>query len=56
VQHYVIKFAAEFSGSDLFGTTVSTTVAAVMTAVFTVAGTWLAARRLRSLSVAGETS
>ncbi|BCJ74727.1 hypothetical protein CS0771_42710 [Catellatospora sp. IY07-71] len=56
VQHYVIRFAAELSGSEWFRTTVSTTVAAVMTVVVTVAGTWLAARRLRSFSVAGETS
>lgn len=56
VQHYVIRFAQELSGSGLFTTTVSTVVAAVMTVVITVAGTWLAARRLRSFSVAGETS
>ncbi|WP_155373543.1 ABC transporter permease subunit [Catellatospora vulcania] len=56
VQHFVIKFAAEVSGSSLFATTVSTAVAAVMTVVFTVVGTWLATQRLRSFSVAGETS
>ncbi|GAA1387311.1 MULTISPECIES: ABC transporter permease [Catellatospora] len=56
VQHFVIKFAAELSGSQLFTTTVSTAVAAVMTVVFTVLGTWLATQRLRSFSVAGETS
>lgn len=56
VQHFVIKFAAELSGSPLFTTTVSTAVAAVMTVVFTVVGTWLATQRLRSFSVAGETS
>ncbi|MEU8003761.1 ABC transporter permease subunit [Catellatospora sp. NPDC049111] len=56
VQHYVIEFASALSGSTLFPSTVSTTVAAVMTVVFTVLGTWLATQRLRAFSVAGETS
>lgn len=56
VQHYVIEFASALSGSALFPSTVSTAVAAVMTVVFTVLGTWLATQRLRVFSVAGETS
>ncbi|GHJ44021.1 hypothetical protein Cs7R123_13630 [Catellatospora sp. TT07R-123] len=56
VQHYVIAIAHEISGSALISTTISVTVAAVMSAVITVAGTWLAVQRLRSFSVAGETS
>jgi ABC-2 type transport system permease protein len=56
VQHYVIEFASALSGSTLFPSTVSTTVAAAMTVVFTVLGTWLATQRLRAFSVAGETS
>ncbi|WP_144119217.1 ABC transporter permease [Catellatospora sichuanensis] len=56
VQHYVIQFAAELSGTTLFGTTVSTGVAAVMAVLITAVGTWLATQRLRSFSVAGETS
>ncbi|MEV4417507.1 ABC transporter permease [Catellatospora sp. NPDC049609] len=56
VQHYVVRFATDLSGSAWFETTVSMAVAAVMTVVVTIAGTWLAARRLRSFSVAGETS
>ncbi|MBV1853818.1 ABC transporter permease [Catellatospora tritici] len=56
VQHYVIAIAQKISGSTLIGTTISATVAAVMSAVITVAGTWLAVQRLRSFSVAGETS
>ncbi|MDI1461636.1 ABC transporter permease [Catellatospora sp. KI3] len=56
VQHYVIAIAQKISGSDLIGTTISATVAAVMSVVITVAGTWLAVQRLRSFSVAGETS
>lgn len=56
VQHYVIEFASRLSGSSLFTSTVSTSVAAVMTVVFTVVGTWLATQRLRVFSVAGETS
>ncbi|GAA2360462.1 hypothetical protein Cme02nite_37630 [Catellatospora methionotrophica] len=56
VQHYVIEFASELSGSTLFTATVSLGVAAAMAVVLTVAGTWLATQRLRSFSVAGETS
>jgi ABC-2 type transport system permease protein len=56
VQHYVIRFAQELSGSTLFDTTIGVTVAVVMTVLLTVAGGWLATRRLRSFSVTGETS
>ncbi|MEV0459980.1 ABC transporter permease [Catellatospora methionotrophica] len=56
VQHYVLEFASELSGSTLFTATVSLGVAAAMAVVLTVAGTWLATQRLRSFSVAGETS
>jgi ABC-2 type transport system permease protein len=56
IQHYVIALADRLAPTDLLGTTVSVSVAAVMTALIIVAATFLAIDRLRSFSVAGETS
>jgi ABC-2 type transport system permease protein len=56
IQQYVISLAHLWSGSDLIKGTVSITVAFIMSAVFTAVGFYFATDRLRSFSVAGETS
>jgi ABC-2 type transport system permease protein len=56
IEQYAITAAAGGSGNMYFHGTVSLTLAAVMTAVWLVAGTVLAVDRLRSFSIAGETS
>jgi ABC-2 type transport system permease protein len=56
IQQYVIALADRMAPTPLLSTTVSVPVAAVMTAVFVVGFAWLATSRLRSFSVAGETS
>lgn len=56
IQQYVVALADRVSGSYLLTSTVSIPVALSMAAVFTVGGTLLAIDRLRSFSVAGETS
>ncbi|MBM0236493.1 ABC transporter permease [Micromonospora sp. ATA32] len=56
IQQYVIALADRLAPTELLGTTVSVTVAAVMTALVSVGFTVLAVDRLRSYSVAGETS
>jgi ABC-2 type transport system permease protein len=56
VQKYVVEFAGVVSGSPLLHGTVSLPVSIVMSAVFTVGGLLVAIDRLRSFSLAGETS
>ncbi|MTK00918.1 ABC transporter permease subunit [Micromonospora sp. CP22] len=56
IQHYVIALADRLAPTDLLGTTVTAPVAAVMTTLIIVGATLLAIDRLRSFSVAGETS
>ncbi|GHJ14729.1 MULTISPECIES: ABC transporter permease [unclassified Micromonospora] len=56
VQQWVIALADRIAPTALLGTTVSVPVAAVLTALVTVGFTALAVDRLRSFSVAGETS
>ncbi|GIJ80912.1 ABC-2 type transport system permease protein [Micromonospora phaseoli] len=56
IQHYVIALADQLAPTDLLSTTVSVSVAVVMTVLISVAATFLAIDRLRSFSVAGETS
>jgi ABC-2 type transport system permease protein len=56
VQHYVVALADRMASSPLLETTVSVPVAIGMTLVLTVGFTVLAVERLRSFSVAGETS
>jgi len=56
VQHYVLAVAHRLAATDLLTSYVSVPVALVMAALFTVGGTVLAIDRLRSFSVAGETS
>lgn len=56
IQQYVISLADRMAASSLLESTVSVPVALVMTAVLTVGFTLLAIERLRSFSVAGETS
>ncbi|MFV2099983.1 ABC transporter permease subunit [Micromonospora sp. LOL_024] len=56
IQHYVIALADQLAPTGLLSTTVSVSVAVVMTMLISVAATFLAIDRLRSLSVAGETS
>ncbi|PMR57856.1 ABC transporter permease [Verrucosispora sp. ts21] len=56
IQHYVIALADRLAPTNLLDTTVSVPVAAVMTVLVSVAFTLLAVNRLRSFSVAGETS
>ncbi|MFU8871898.1 ABC transporter permease [Micromonospora sp. SL4-19] len=56
VQQWVIALADRMAPTELLGTTVSVPVAAVLTALVAVGSTVLAIDRLRSFSVAGETS
>ncbi|MEV0839639.1 ABC transporter permease [Actinocatenispora sera] len=56
VQKYVSEFAATFSGSSLVHGPMSLILAIVMSAVLTVGALALAVDRLRSFSMAGETS
>ncbi|MFY1673145.1 ABC transporter permease subunit [Plantactinospora sp. WMMB334] len=56
VQHYVVTLADRIAPTALLDGSVSLPVAVVMSALFTVGFTLLAIRRLRSFSVAGETS
>ncbi|MCW3818032.1 ABC transporter permease [Micromonospora sp. DR5-3] len=56
IQQWVIALADRIAPTELLGTTVSVPVAAVLTALVVVGSTVLAIDRLRSFSVAGETS
>jgi len=56
IQQYVIALADRIAPTGLLETTVSVPVAAIMTALVSVGFTVLAVDRLRSFSVAGETS
>ncbi|MEU7958618.1 ABC transporter permease [Micromonospora humida] len=56
IQQWVIALADKIAPTDLLSTTVSVPVAVVLTAVVSVGFTVLAIDRLRSFSVAGETS
>jgi ABC-2 type transport system permease protein len=56
VQQYVVAVAAKVGGTDLLTGRVSVPVSVVMAVIFTVGGTVLAVDRLRSFSIAGETS
>jgi ABC-2 type transport system permease protein len=56
IQHYVVALADRMASSPLLETTVSVPVAIGMTLVVAVGFTVLAVERLRSFSVAGETS
>ncbi len=57
IQQYVVSLAAKWGDSPLLGEgTVSITVATVMSLVFAGVGFYFATDRLRSFSVAGETS
>ena len=56
VQQYVLAVAAKVGGTDLLTGRVSVPVSLVMAVAFTVGGTVLAIDRLRSFSIAGETS
>lgn len=56
IQHYAMAVTDRVAPSDLVGTTVSVPVAAGMAFVVLVGATLLAVDRLRSFSLAGETS
>ncbi|MEU5905766.1 ABC transporter permease [Micromonospora sp. NPDC047527] len=56
IQQYVIALADRIAPTGLLETTVSVPVASVMTALVSIGFTVLAVDRLRSFSVAGETS
>lgn len=56
VKQYVLTVADRISGSEILHASVSLPVSLAMAAVFVVGGTILAIDRLRSFSVAGETS
>ncbi|MDH6460909.1 ABC-2 type transport system permease protein [Micromonospora sp. A200] len=56
VQQWVVAMADRMAPTDLLSTTVSVPVAAVLTGVVAVGFTVLAIDRLRSFSMAGETS
>jgi ABC-2 type transport system permease protein len=56
IQQYVVALADKMAPSQILFGRVSITLAVVMSALFLIGGTWLAIRRLRVFSVAGETS
>ena len=56
IQQYVVTVADRVGDTDLLTGTVSVPVSVVMAVLFTIGGTALAIDRLRSFSVAGETS
>ncbi|MBB5873767.1 ABC-2 type transport system permease protein [Allocatelliglobosispora scoriae] len=56
IQKYVEAVADKIAGSDVLNGVVSLPLALIMAGVFTVGATLLAIDRLRSFSVAGETS
>lgn len=56
VEQYTITIADKIAGTDMLTGTVSTPVALVMALILTVASTLLAIDRLRSFSLASETS
>ncbi|MFI6822379.1 ABC transporter permease subunit [Micromonospora sp. NPDC050187] len=56
IQQYVIALADRIAPTDLLSTTVTVPVSAVMTTLVVLGFTVLAVNRLRSFSVAGETS
>ena len=56
IQQYVVTLADEMAPTPILPGTVSVPVALVMSGLFIVGFTWLAIDRLRSFSVAGETS
>jgi ABC-2 type transport system permease protein len=56
IHQYALTVAARIAPSDLLRSHVGLPVALIMSAVFLVAGTVLAIDRLRSFTVAGETS
>ncbi|GAA1772992.1 ABC transporter permease [Luedemannella helvata] len=56
ISQYVATVADRFSDSPILGSTVGLPAALIMSGVFLVGGTLLAVNRLRSFSVAGETS
>ncbi|MEU8260044.1 ABC transporter permease [Micromonospora sp. NPDC048999] len=56
IQQWVIALADRMGPTELLGTTVSVPVAVVMTVLVAIGSTALAIDRLRSFSVAGETS
>ncbi|PZG13591.1 ABC transporter permease [Micromonospora craterilacus] len=56
IQHYVIALADRIAPTNLLETTVSVPLAVVMTTLVSVGFTLLAIDRLRSFSMAGETS
>jgi ABC-2 type transport system permease protein len=56
IQHYAISLADQVAGTTLFTGSLSVQVALAMAAVVTVGATVLAVDRLKSFSVAGETS
>jgi ABC-2 type transport system permease protein len=56
IEQYVITIADRIAPTDLLTGQVSLPVAVVMSVVFTVGGTVVAVDRLRSFSIAGETS
>lgn len=56
VQQYVVSLAHRLADTNLITGTVSIGVSIAMSVVFIAVGFWFAANRLRSFSVAGETS
>jgi ABC-2 type transport system permease protein len=56
IQQYVIALADRMAPTGIIEGKVSLTIAVVMSVIFSVGGTLLAIDRLRSFSVAGETS
>jgi ABC-2 type transport system permease protein len=56
IQQYVVTITDKVAGTELLTATLGGPVSVVMALVFAVGFTWLAIDRLRSFSVAGETS
>jgi len=56
IEQYALTIASKVGGTGLLKATVSAPTAIVMSAVFLIAGTLIAIDRLRSFTLAGETS
>jgi ABC-2 type transport system permease protein len=56
IQQYVVSLAARWADTTLLTGTVKIGLALAMSAAFVAVGTWVTINRLRSFSIAGETS
>ena len=56
IEAYAVTIANRIGGGSLLDASVSVRTAIIMAIVFAVGGTWLGVNRLKSFTLAGETS